>query len=75
MSNNIYAEDFNAPYCLIRCLAFHMEIKVSGWSCSSFSHVTDINSTSNGKEKGQVWLSAKNEGEVWQQQEQGLSSC
>lgn len=53
MSNNIYAEDFNAPCCPIRCLAFHMEIKVSGWSCSSFSHVADINSTSNEKEKGQ----------------------
>lgn len=52
MSNNIYAEDFNAPCCPIRCLAFHMEIKVSGWSCSSFSHVADINSTSNGGRKG-----------------------
>lgn len=30
MSKNIYAEDFNAPCCPIRCLAFHMEIKVSG---------------------------------------------
>lgn len=41
------------------CLAFHMEIKASGWNCSSFSHVADINSTSNRKEEGQVWLSAK----------------
>lgn len=57
-----------------RCLAFHVEIKASAWSCSSFSHVADMNSTSNRKKEGQVWLSARKEWEIWQQQEHGLSS-